>query len=409
MASPKKKVTLEYIPPEKVSNEPLLVQFTNGRLKPDNPPNFGYFKSTESDDVRKRNRRVLVAETKRMQYVGRNFGPSAPRGNSLCKYMVGVLDKNTGKMRVYDTNSFTMRPVVHDKNQEKNKDEVDLTYQEKNDRLVDAFGGAKKKRAMESRLRDKVKREALETAMGAAVEDVMKTPEKLTGPEMDSDSSIPPHDKRAVKPEDVYKVESIISPEVFEALKDVAGVFVKATKEDISKWRTEGRYSTFVLRQVATMPVDEEARLTRSCHIMYMWYLLALHGLKYSDWRRRDLPLPDGMPLLVKQQLLGAFTVKADAARSRRAMPPRLKDKLLCYILVMGLIIEKFKLNLNDIQMDLKIAQKKLMTLTRAIGCDVQSRKSDRSTSTELERIAVLPIPFKLPDPSKAKGRKGGR
>ncbi|XP_066287315.1 DNA-directed RNA polymerase I subunit RPA49-like [Branchiostoma lanceolatum] len=344
-----------------------------------------------------------------MQYVGRNFGPSAPRGNSLCKYMVGVLDKNTGKMRVYDTNSFTMRPVIHDKN-EKQKDEVDLTYQEKNDRLVDAFGGAKKKRAMESRLRDKVKREALETAMGAAVEDFMKTPEKLTGPEMDTDSTIPPHDKNAAKPEDVYKVESLISPEVFEALKDVAGVFVKATKEDVSQWRTEGRYSTFVLRQVATMPLDEEARLTRSCHVMYMWYLLALHGLKYSDWRKRDLPLPEGMPLLVKQQLLGAFTVKADAARSRRAMPPRLKDKLLCYILVMGLIIEKFKLNLNDIQKDLKIALKKLMTLTRAVGCDVHSKKADRSVDNELQRMAVLPIPLKLPDQfSRFKGLKRGR
>ncbi|XP_078683749.1 DNA-directed RNA polymerase I subunit RPA49-like [Branchiostoma floridae x Branchiostoma belcheri] len=409
MASPRKKVTLEYVPPENVSNEPLLVQFTNGRLKPDNPPNFGYFRSTERDDVRKRHRRVLVAETERMQYVGRNFGPSAPRGNSLCKYMVGMLDKKTGKMRVYDTNSFTMRPVVHDKDQEKHKDETDLTYQEKNDRLVDAFGGAKKKRAMESRLRDKVKKEALETAMGAAVEDVMKTPEKLTGPEMDSGSTIPPHDKNAATPEDVYKVESIIPPEVSEALKDAAGDFVKATKEDIAKWRAEERYSTFVLRQLSTMPLDEEARLARSSHIMYMWYLLALHGLKYSDWRKRDLPLPHGMPLLVKQQLLGAFTVKADAARSRRAMPPRLKDKLLCYILVLGLIIEKFRLNLNDVQKDLKIAQKKLMTLTRAIGCEIQSKKADRGTDSDVQRIAVLPIPFKLPDPSRGKGRKGGR
>lgn len=53
-----------------------------------------------------------VTETDRLSYVGKNFGPSSSRIQQMCKYYVGIHDKETGKIRICDAEIFNMQPHI---------------------------------------------------------------------------------------------------------------------------------------------------------------------------------------------------------------------------------------------------------------------------------------------------------
>ncbi|KFV10629.1 DNA-directed RNA polymerase I subunit RPA49, partial [Pterocles gutturalis] len=53
-----------------------------------------------------------VSETERLSYVGNNFGSEVTKSNSLCRYFVGVLDKDSGQMGVYNAEIFNMQPLL---------------------------------------------------------------------------------------------------------------------------------------------------------------------------------------------------------------------------------------------------------------------------------------------------------
>ncbi|XP_023211227.1 DNA-directed RNA polymerase I subunit RPA49-like, partial [Centruroides sculpturatus] len=70
-----------------------------------------------------------AVKTKRMEYVGYNFGPEAPRVSSLCQYFVGVLNKKTKCMKLHKTQLFNLRPVIEVT--EKESTENETTYKQK--------------------------------------------------------------------------------------------------------------------------------------------------------------------------------------------------------------------------------------------------------------------------------------
>uniref|UniRef100_A0A8C8YYZ0 RNA polymerase I subunit E n=1 Tax=Prolemur simus TaxID=1328070 RepID=A0A8C8YYZ0_PROSS len=96
--------------PEEIQRA-VLVQFSNGKLQ--NPGNmrFTLYKSNDSTNPRKRNQRILAAETDRLSYVGNNFGTGALKCNALCRNFVGILNKTSGQMEVYDAELFNMQPL----------------------------------------------------------------------------------------------------------------------------------------------------------------------------------------------------------------------------------------------------------------------------------------------------------
>uniref|UniRef100_A0A3B4BMU7 Uncharacterized protein n=1 Tax=Periophthalmus magnuspinnatus TaxID=409849 RepID=A0A3B4BMU7_9GOBI len=93
----------------------LLVQFSNGIVKDPDKLRFSMYKNTDERNPRKKNRRILVAESSRLSYVGDNFGPASMKCNNMCQYFVGVLNKQTMQMEVHKAQMFNLQPVVPDK------------------------------------------------------------------------------------------------------------------------------------------------------------------------------------------------------------------------------------------------------------------------------------------------------
>ncbi|RMX46952.1 hypothetical protein pdam_00011933 [Pocillopora damicornis] len=366
--------TLEYEAIDASSNvQPLVVNFTNGNLKQNSASKrirFGCYHWADRGDKRKRQRKTVIAETDGMEYTGCNFGQFS-RSSGLCKYVLGVYNERTEVMKMYDTEMVTLQPKV-----------------------LEAFGSKRKKRAMASRQRNKVD----DTDLNLKVSDVLESLAKETLEATDGveqQSTIPPYNLKATTAADVYKLNDIISPGEYEALQRISQEIKNADKEKISEWRNEKRFPEYVLQHIAVMSVKSTKRLHQSCCLLYLSYMMTLYSLNYQDLRKKD-PLPM-VPAGIKKKLLSSFSL--EKGRSR-AVPKRLKDKLVSYILVLALIIDEFSLDFAVIMKDLKMPIPRLTNHLKAVGCIISSskvgpgkKKMDDGTSI-VNKTAVLKVPL---------------
>uniref|UniRef100_A0A8D2MNZ2 RNA polymerase I subunit E n=1 Tax=Zonotrichia albicollis TaxID=44394 RepID=A0A8D2MNZ2_ZONAL len=156
-----------------------------------------------------------VSETERLCYVGHNFGSQVMRCNSLCRYFVGVLDKSSGQMDVYNAEMFNMQPLLSGEGAGSHKD----TYRRLNkmDLCIEAFGTSKQKRALSSRRMNAVGSDIVSTAVTKAAANVIDA-KGVTGegavPRADDVQNIsaflPPCHEDAQRPEHVYRFEDSI-------------------------------------------------------------------------------------------------------------------------------------------------------------------------------------------------------
>lgn len=344
----------------------------------------------------------MIAETNGMEYIGHNFGQFS-RSNSLCKYVLGIYNERTEVMKIYDTEMVTLQPKVLDAtsaetNQEEDEEDgkIDLTFLQKRDLLTEAFGGKRKKRAMASRERNRVDKNELNEKVSDVLQSLAKEPMDTTdaGAEQQQ-SSIPPYNLKAETAADVYKLDDIITPLEYEALQGISQEIKNADKEKIDEWRKEKRFPEYVLQHISVMSVNSAKRSHQSCCLLYLSYLLTLYSLTHQEIKKKD-PLP-GVPAGIKEKLLSSFSLKKGKTR---AIPKRLKDKLVSYILVLALMVDEFSLDFAVIMKDLKMPIPRLTSHLKAVGCIVSSskvklgKKEMGDSSSIVTKTAVLKVPL---------------
>ncbi|XP_033097611.1 DNA-directed RNA polymerase I subunit RPA49-like isoform X2 [Anneissia japonica] len=349
-------------------------QFSHAKLKvtedgsPSKPPTFTRYRSSETKDPRKRNKQCLVATAEgEMEYIGQNFGPTASRSDSMCKYMVGVVDKTTNKIKVYDGQLFHLQPWIFlkeslNEGDEDVTDKKDLSFAEKSDMLTEAFGSARKQRAMESRIRNKVATDALEHSLRKAMEEAgsqPNTPTKL--PAQETSDIIPACNRNATRPEEAYHMEDIISPSIMLSLKGACEFLTTATQNQIAEWKTNETYSPYVLSQLQVLTGTTEKRKERASQLLYMMYLIHMHCLKPFACRK-GIPFMKGTPDAVKKHLLNEFTVEAmspDGKKTLRNLSSKMRDKLALHMILIALYIDNFRVNLSLLQKELHLGSTK--------------------------------------------------
>uniref|UniRef100_K1PI91 DNA-directed RNA polymerase I subunit RPA49 n=1 Tax=Magallana gigas TaxID=29159 RepID=K1PI91_MAGGI len=357
----------------------ILAHFTNGRIdkKCTRRIHFGYFEGDQNNKKLK-DRKMLVAETTDMSYVGQNYGPLASTMQQNCKYYVGVLDKTTGKMKICDAEIFQMHPKPSDIDDEVETFSLpstvtEKTFVEKNDMLTSAFGSKKKQRALESRLKNQIKGKALDKAMSSVLSQA---------------SSIEP--------------VQFVHPNEKQATAEASGVFFDATLDTIQQWRKENKYPKQILSLLSRMPKTEERRSEQATYIMYLYYLIHLHNLKQKQLRDKD-PLPTDWPDHVRFHLLKRFTQTISGTSKQRIMPARLKDKLVCHILVLCLFLEEFSLELTNLQTDLSKSHEILYKHCQILGCSTKVKKVTTEEGSTSVRWATLSLPLQLPTQERRK------
>nr|XP_005911213.1 PREDICTED: DNA-directed RNA polymerase I subunit RPA49 [Bos mutus] len=385
------------------SQSALLVQFSNGRLQ--NPGNmrFTLYKNNDSTNPRKRSQRILAAETDRLSYVGNNFGTGALKCNTLCRHFVGILNKTSGQMEVYDAELFNMQPLFSDESVESESipESQAKSFREKMDSCIEAFGTTKQKRALNSRRMNKVGSESLNRAVAKAAENIIDTKgvtalvsDAIHDDLQDDSVCLPPCHADAAKPEDVYKFEDLLSPVEYDAaLQSPSEAFRNVTSEEILKMIEENSHCSFVIEALKSLPSNEESRDRQARCI---WYLDALIKFRGQKVIKRKSALGPGVPHIINTKLLKQFTcLTYNNGSLRNLISDSMKAKITAYVIILALHINGFQIDLTVLQRDLKLSEKRMMEIAKAMRLKISKRKVSLAAGGEEEhRLGTLSIPL---------------
>ncbi|XP_012882037.1 PREDICTED: DNA-directed RNA polymerase I subunit RPA49 [Dipodomys ordii] len=358
----------------------VLVRFSNGKLQ--NPGNmrFTLYNNNDSENPRKKNQRILAAETDRLSYVGNNFGTGALKCNTLCRHFVGILNKTSGQMEVYDAELFNMQPLFEDESFESVPalESQTRSFREKMDSCIEAFGTTKQKRSLNSRRMNKVGSESLNRAVAKAAENIIDTKgvdalvsDAIQDDLQDTSVYLPPCHEDATKPEDVYKFEDILSPAEYEALKIPSETFRKVTSEEILKMIEDNRYSYFSRWLPAT-----------DCH----WE---------GRLENRSF-LGPGIPHIISSKLLKQFTcLSYNNGSLQNLISNSMKAKITAYVIILALHINNFQIDLTVLQRDLRLNKKRMIEIAKAMRLKISKSKLPLADSMEEQhRLGTLSIPL---------------
>ncbi|NXS25423.1 RPA49 polymerase, partial [Mystacornis crossleyi] len=257
-----------------------------------------------------------VSETERLCYVGHNFGSEVMKCNSLCRYFVGVLDKNSGQMEVYNAEIFNMQPLLSDQRllclglshlKSLKFSERPWLWNEQwvlcsrgctgcfnvhfslvqMDLCIEAFGTSKQKRALSSRRMNAVGSDIVSTAVTKAAANVIDAKgvtalmQDMAQDNVQNISAfLPPCHEDADRPEHVYKFEDILSPAEYEALRVPAAALANVTTEEVAKRAEERSHCSFVLEELKFLPTDEKSRDHKARCLWFLDTLIRFSHLK---------------------------------------------------------------------------------------------------------------------------------
>ncbi|XP_075064454.1 DNA-directed RNA polymerase I subunit RPA49 isoform X2 [Mixophyes fleayi] len=382
--------------------------FANGNIQTPESVNFTLYKNKDHTSSRTKKQRILAAETDRLSYAGNNFSTEALKCNSLSRYFVGVLNKETGTMEVYDAERFTMQPILENSNSEGQSQDVtdqsSRTYREKVDALIEAFGTNKQKRALSSRKLNQVGSEILSKAMAKAADEIIETKgtaelvKEAMNTNEESSLFLPPCDASADKPENVYRFDHLISPVDYAALETVSSSFKNITSEELKTLIEKKQHGFFVQQELQELKLSKDIdRQARS--LWYLDILIKLSQLKIV--KRKDL-IAYECPNVLCGNLMKNFTVTTFRNNSvTNSISGTMKSKIVAYVIALALHISEFQVDLTFLQRDLKLTENRILEIAKAMGLKISKKMtfSDRSMD-DGHKVGTLSLPLTLYKPS---------
>ncbi|XDV14847.1 hypothetical protein PO909_015026 [Leuciscus waleckii] len=386
---------------EETGQDAYIVKFSNGLVRKAKHLDFKLFKHEDGVNPRKKNRRIVVAESNRLPYVGSNFGPGSSQCNNLCRYFVGVLDKSTMQMNVHNAQLFNMLPLIPGESAADDNTKQAETYREKVDALIEAFGTTKQKRALSSRRLNEVGNEMLQQAVALAASNVIdrKGVEALRNEVNESEAKtetplfLPPCNTAAEKPEDVYPFDQLLSPIEFDALKDVGMKMAALTPEDLQKMRAELCPQT-VLTHLESLPNEDTARVRQSRCAWYLSFLIKVSLQKRSVSFK--FGSENGCPKIINIKVLKNFTVESfHNGRLRNTVSTSMRMKLVSHCLALLLHMGDQTANLTLLHRDMDISDNKMLELAKAMGLTLSRQTvTNREGIQDEHRMASLVLPL---------------
>ncbi|KAI3353241.1 hypothetical protein L3Q82_019785 [Scortum barcoo] len=384
----------------------LTVRFSNGSVKNAEKLDFTMYKNTDESNPRKKSRRILVAETDRLSYVGNNFGTGSLKCNNLCKYYVGVLNRQTMQMEVHSAQLFSMQPAIPGETTEASKpQDTTQTYRDKVDSLIEVFGTNKQKRALTSRRLNQVGSDTLHQAMSIAASNVIdqKGLEALQQEVAETESQgdlalhLPPCNAAADTPENVYlfdDLSTVLSPVEFGALEQAGSKMAALTSEELQKMRDAGG-CLCVVKLLENMPAEGEAREKTARSAFYLSLLLKLARQKSIT---RKFGQEEGCPRMIQSKLLRTFTVETfNNGRVQNMVSSSMRAKLAAYSLALLLHVGHMTADLTLLHRDLAITEARMIEVAKSMGLTLiraPRGKTEEAGLRDEQRQASLVLPL---------------
>ncbi|NXQ35093.1 RPA49 polymerase, partial [Alaudala cheleensis] len=389
------------------------VRFANGRLRRPDSLRFTVYRNRDAAHPRKKHRRILVSETERLCYVGHNFGSEVMKCNSLCRYFVGVLDKNSGQMEVYNAEIFNMQPLLSGGRCWESQlggcfvllipafflrgcgcgtssgfcvllgaqgvFNVCFCLMQM-DLCIEAFGTSKQKRALSSRRMNAVGNDVVSMAVTKAAANVIDAKgvtalmQDVAQDDVQNISAfLPPCHEDADRPEHVYKFEDILSPGEYEALRVPAAALANITTEEMAKRAEERSLCSFVLEELKFMPTDERSRDHKA---RCLWFLDTLIKFSHLKVIKKKHPMGPECPHVISKKLMQNFTsMTYNDGSTQNLISASMKAKITAYVIALALHINNFQTDLTVLQNDMKLSESRILDIAKALRLKVSKAK----------------------------------
>ncbi|NXY18032.1 RPA49 polymerase, partial [Atrichornis clamosus] len=405
------------------------VRFANGRLRRPDSLHFTVYRNRDAAHPRKRHRRILVSETERLCYVGHNFGSEVMRCNSLCRYFVGVLDKASGQMEVYNAEIFNMQPLLSGGRSWRPRlwNEqwglyslgctgcLDVCFSlAQMDLCIEAFGTSKQKRALSSRRMNAVGNDIVSTAVTKAAANIIDAKgvtalmQDMAQDDVQNISALlPPCHEDADRPEHVYKFEDILSSAEYEALRVPAAALTNITSEEIAKRVEERSHCSFVLEELKFLPADERRRDHKA---RCLWFLDTLIKFSHLKVIKKKYPMGPECPHIISRKLMKNFTsLTYNNGSIQNLVSASMKAKITAYVIALALHINNFQTDLTVLQNDMKLQESRILDIAKALRLRVSKAKGvpglENDQSHKLGTLS-LPLPVQKAPAGQQKRKK---
>lgn len=347
----------------------MLVSFQHGELIPEEAHKM----KCELYANRRTGERVV-----RVAVNGDNvFSGSVPAaGSQLAWNLIAIRNKRTNKVQLVPATSIMLSPVsrVVEKTSS-----VSVVTQEDKDRLRMKFGSKRQQRLLENYMRMRTDADALKDRLKGVIDSVSVEEDHLQPVVTASDQGyLPPINRDAATVDDVYNLHDIVSAEELASLKEQASSTLKEPqKEMFSKffWDTLPNMLKFGNNQQVVEGV---------CALVYADLLIKFLNISVKSLQRQKYVICPYSEV-INSKIINTFTLKSPNGRLR---PNSLKDKALCHLIVLGLLLTQFKLDLEPLSQVLAISVKRLQQFSSQVG----AVSSSRASSTVVLKLPLPPL-----------------
>ncbi|KAF9123417.1 DNA-directed RNA polymerase I subunit rpa49 [Mortierella sp. 14UC] len=385
---------------------PFLAAFP-GIAPPKNVP-FNVYKPESEESKNKKKRRIVEADTGKVEFVGQNFGEGARP--AYCRYVLAIRDRDTDKVVFKDAPVIAVNRTIKSLKNAKTQFSSKEQFIQAKNTLGEAFGTKKIKQQIKSVERNAVNVGTLDSIAGILQDTIAAKTNALPSKESikakaDEDRPIPPFDIAATKVEDIYKVDTLITPAEYQVIPFKA--LLEKTTQPLAA--LPFRNSTYVNNALtAALSISKKDR-HRIRLLMYISFLMAFRTIpdKKLDDSEFVTKVMGDVPSAILEGLYEKFTEVPDGLEKKRhTFTPKSKDKLLCWILAIALTLENFSMDAAALTKDLSMKQTRINELFKSLGCKVNeltaTEKAQSGASAEDARgmrraILTVPLTFPLP------------
>lgn len=350
---------------------PCLVSFEYGSLGRNEASNL---RCNMYVDKKTSNKQMLVVSKGNQCYKGKL------NSNALCHTLLLIRNKRTNKARVFSAFSCMLQNALKERNQQKSvHSDTDTGDYINNLNLV--FGSRKAQRFSELSMRMKITNSELQDEAKQIISEMKDQGKDIFDLKASSDDAVlqllPPCNRDATSPEDVYKAEDILSVMEMNSL-DKAVTLLNDENEKKSAFLQAH------CNQIGSVENVDKLKLLIYADSLLKFVNMGAIEIKNKNCLRNICP----SSRVVGTKILNDFTVLTGNTRNR---PVSYKDKAVCYIMVLILLACNYKMNFDLISSLLKgYHQKKLLQLCKTVGVV--------ATTDGKQKVYVLKVPLpKLP------------
>lgn len=400
----------KYISPTPNTCPPYIVHFPHG------PPSLEVLRSNDQlnitsysnvQDQRKKHQQIIVAETEKMEYKGKNFGEDA-RSN-VSKYLIGVYNKKMGTLDLVDSPTvFSMEQRVKNmKIKSQPNIQQNLDFAAKRNLLVETFGSKRLRKSHRSTTEHAVTTNSTTDDVSDEIKKVLEDKAKVQRedvPNINMYPDLPPANFETTNAEEIYPIDQIFETEEAELLpsKEMLHAYASPVKlkEFIDQYQLPEYLHNFLSTEDWKHSSKQQKRKLAPI-LLYLSYLIVFKRSFKAIQRTKDKSELEELvkiPPTLLYKFISMFSERKNNGRIDASK--RHHTKLLNYILVLYLTVNNFKGSVDAIAQVLKLPSQNCALYFRRIGCTTLYQQEEHSIDEAVQSSSVsyarLQAPLKI-------------